>query len=445
MTAIRAPRPSCGIEHTFDTVAGPVGYAELHCHTNFSFLDGASHPEELVDEAARLGLAGAGGHRPRRLLRDRPLRGGGPGRGAARRCSAPSSRWLRLDGRPAGEHLVVLADGPVGYARLARAISRGQLAGEKGAPRFHLAALAEDARARRPPHRQPRASPATTRWFVLTGCRKGAVPRALLADGPAAARRALDRLVAAFGRDRVLVELWDHGDPLDRHRNDALAEVAARAGVDVVATNNVHYATPAQRPLATALAAIRRRPLARRDRRLAPGEPARAPAQRRPSSRAGSRAGPARSSARSRSRSSARSTCASPRPNLPDLEVPDGPHRHGVAARAHPARRRAAVPVDAPAARAGAHADRVRARRHRAARLPRLLPRARRHRGVLPRARTSTARVGAARPTARSATRSASPRPTRSRSACCSSGSSRPSATARPTSTSTSSTSAARR
>src|SRR5260370_33427148 len=35
-----------------------VRYAELHCHTNFSFLDGASHPEELVDEAARLGLAG---------------------------------------------------------------------------------------------------------------------------------------------------------------------------------------------------------------------------------------------------------------------------------------------------------------------------------------------------------------------------------------------------
>jgi len=35
-----------------------VGYAELHCHTNFSFLDGASHPEELVDEAVRLGLSG---------------------------------------------------------------------------------------------------------------------------------------------------------------------------------------------------------------------------------------------------------------------------------------------------------------------------------------------------------------------------------------------------
>ena len=37
--------------------ASRVHYAELHCHSNFSFLDGASHPEELVEEAARLGLA----------------------------------------------------------------------------------------------------------------------------------------------------------------------------------------------------------------------------------------------------------------------------------------------------------------------------------------------------------------------------------------------------
>src|SRR3954464_9322200 len=36
---------------------GEAGYAELHCHSNFSFLDGASHPEELAEEATRLGLA----------------------------------------------------------------------------------------------------------------------------------------------------------------------------------------------------------------------------------------------------------------------------------------------------------------------------------------------------------------------------------------------------
>src|SRR5207302_3706508 len=77
--------------------------------------------------------------------------------------------------------------------------------------------------------------------------------------GPAAAATELDRLVAAFGRDRVAVELWDHGDPVDTARNDALVQLALQAGVDLVATNNVHYATPARRPLATALAAVRAR------------------------------------------------------------------------------------------------------------------------------------------------------------------------------------------
>ncbi|MEY2591255.1 MAG: error-prone polymerase, partial [Acidimicrobiaceae bacterium] len=122
--------------------------------------------------------------------------------------------------------------------------------GEKGAPRLTVEQLGAAA--------APSGGPGN-HWYVLTGCRKGTVPAALARDGPRAARRCLDVLVAAFGRDRVLVELWDHGDPLDRHRNDALAEVALAAGVEVVATNNVHYATTAQRPLATALAAVRSR------------------------------------------------------------------------------------------------------------------------------------------------------------------------------------------
>ncbi len=61
----------------YSTTQGNGVYAELHCHSNFSFLDGASHPEELAEEAARLGLGRARDHRPRRLLRDRALRGGG--------------------------------------------------------------------------------------------------------------------------------------------------------------------------------------------------------------------------------------------------------------------------------------------------------------------------------------------------------------------------------
>ena len=99
---------------------------------------------------------------------------------------------------------------------------------------------------------------------MLTGCRKGAVPAAVVADGPGAARRELDRLVDVFGREHVAVELWDHGDPLDSTRNDALALLAAQADVDLVATNNVHYARPADFALAGTVAAVRaNRPLDR--------------------------------------------------------------------------------------------------------------------------------------------------------------------------------------
>ena len=131
----------------------------------------------------------------------------------------------------------------------------------KGEPRLSLEELAEAARA--PVHLRPDPSAGNDSWFVLTGCRKGTVPKALVDHGPAAAEPATcTGSSTPSAQDRVLVELWDHGDPLDRSRNDALATLAARTGVDIVATNNVHYATPRERPLATALAAIRaRRPL----------------------------------------------------------------------------------------------------------------------------------------------------------------------------------------
>ncbi|MGZ4711720.1 MAG: error-prone DNA polymerase [Acidimicrobiia bacterium] len=249
-----------------------VGYAELHCHSNFSFLDGASHPEELVEEAHRLGLAGlavtdhdglygvvrfAEAARPLGLPTvfgaeltlglDRPPKGterraGSAGARRAPRGAGATSGMAEIP----GEHVLILAEGPAGYAALARTISDAQLRGEKGAPRLGLDDLG-------------RAPGAAGNWFVTTGCRKGPVPAALVRDGPAAARRALEVLVARFGRDRVLVELWDHGDPLDRPRNDALAQIAARAGTEVIATNNVHYATPDRRRLATALAAVRAR------------------------------------------------------------------------------------------------------------------------------------------------------------------------------------------
>ncbi|MDQ3106467.1 MAG: error-prone DNA polymerase [Actinomycetota bacterium] len=228
---------------------GRVPYAELHCHSNFSFLDGASHPEELVEEAARLGLEALA------LTDHDGMYGVVRFAEAASAIGMPTIFGAELSlgltkpqngvADPEGRHLLVLARDPQGYGRLCRAITAAQLAGkEKGKPEFSLSALAEAS---------------AGHWLVLTGCRKGTVPGALLADGPAAATRQLADLVVAFGRDNVAVEVWDHGDPLDSARNDALVDIALRQQVEVVATNNVHYAVPSRRALATALAAVRAR------------------------------------------------------------------------------------------------------------------------------------------------------------------------------------------
>src|SRR3954470_16323490 len=228
---------------------GSVPYAELHCHSNFSFLDGASHPEELAEEAARLGLEALA------ITDHDGFYGVVRFAEAAREVGLPTIFGAELSfglhkpqngaADPEGHHVLVLARDPAGYARLARTISAAQMRGEeKGKPVYNLSELA-----------QAHAG----HWLVLTGCRKGTVPSALLRDGPAAAARALADLVALFGQGNVAVELWDHNDPLDSARNDALVQIAARAGVECVATNNVHYAAPARRPLATAPAAVRAR------------------------------------------------------------------------------------------------------------------------------------------------------------------------------------------
>jgi error-prone DNA polymerase len=222
-------------------VARPiVPYAELHCRTNFSFLEGASHPEELAEEAHRLGLTAL-------AVTDRNgLYGVVRFAEAARSIGLPTVFGSEVEVQSvSGPHdLVLLADGPTGYARLSRALSLAQLAGRKGEPRCTLDDLSAEGRGH---------------WWVLSSTHRGAVVSALLADGPAAATRELQRIIEAFGRDRVLVELWDHGDPLDSARNDALAEIAGRLDVQCVATNDVQYATPAAHRLATAMAAVRHR------------------------------------------------------------------------------------------------------------------------------------------------------------------------------------------
>jgi error-prone DNA polymerase len=223
-------------------------YAELHAHSGFSFLDGASDPEELVGEAARLGLSGLA------LTDHHGFYGVVRFSDAARACGLPTifGCELTLNGTddrvgvadPSGSHVVVLARSPEGYRHLATMLGEAHLErGEKGAPRFSLEGVAAHAKD----------------WLVLSGCRKGPLTRALMDEGPRAARRELECLVSAFGRDALAVELWDHGSPDDVARNDVLAQLAVTSNVDVVATGNVHYATPDAFARANVLSAIRSR------------------------------------------------------------------------------------------------------------------------------------------------------------------------------------------
>nr|WP_239118312.1 error-prone DNA polymerase [Actinoplanes ferrugineus] len=227
-----------------------VPYAELHCHTNFSFLDGASHPEELAEEAARLGLTGLA------VTDHDGFYGVVRFAEAAAKLRLPTVFGAELslgltrpqngEPDPAGPHLLVLARDAAGYAALGRTIGEGQLAGgEKGKPDYGSV--------------ERIAAALRGHVLVLTGCRKGIVPGALAAGGIERAAHELDRLTGLFGAENVVVELTDHGHPDDGDRNDVLYQLARSRRLGAVATNNVHYAVPARRRLATTLAAVRAR------------------------------------------------------------------------------------------------------------------------------------------------------------------------------------------
>ncbi|MFT4298522.1 MAG: error-prone DNA polymerase [Aeromicrobium sp.] len=256
----RRPRRSVPGE-AVERPASAVPYAELHCHSSFSFLDGASDPGDLVAEAVRLGLEAL-------AITDHDGFAGAPAFAEAAQEHGLATVYgaeLTLDlarpqngiADPEGTHLLVLARGPEGYHRLSEAMTQAHLrGGEKGRPVYLLDELTEIGR---------------DHWVVLTGCRKGAVRQALAASGPAAAEAELAGLIERFGREHVVVELTDHGRPDDSARNDVLAELARHLGVPVVATQNVHHATPASGRLAAVMAAVRaRRSLAEMDGWLPP-------------------------------------------------------------------------------------------------------------------------------------------------------------------------------
>ena len=290
-------------------------YAELHCHTNFSFLDGASPPDELTQRAVELGLSGLavtdhGGlygvvrfataaqeaglrpvlgieielmdaaapdpagvvvppRRPRRHAPagGAPLPGDGlPARPRPDRARLPGHRdAVKEDLRGIGEgqrgpHLVLLARNATGYRSLCRLVSRANLAGTKSMPRFRQELLAEHADG----------------LVALSGCREGEIARRLRVGDREGARAVAGRYGRLFGggvdgsRTRgattcgdgpatagFFLELQHHLLPDDDWLVAETALLAEEMGLPVVVTNDVHYAHPEGRELHDVLTAIR--------------------------------------------------------------------------------------------------------------------------------------------------------------------------------------------
>lgn len=225
-----------------------VPYAELHAHSAFSFLDGASLPEEMAQEAARLDLKALA------ITDHDGFYGVVRFAEAAKELGLPTvfGAELSLGGQGNTEdsvHLLVLARGQEGYRRLSRQMATAHLSGgtpkdRKGKPRYDLDALTEAA---------------DGHWHILTGCRKGHVRRALASGGSVAAEAALADLVGRFGADRVSIEISRHGHPDEDDHNAELSALAPRFGVGVIATTAAHFATPESGRLAMAMAAVRAR------------------------------------------------------------------------------------------------------------------------------------------------------------------------------------------
>ncbi len=233
-------------------------YVELHCHSCFSFREGASTPLELVLQARKLGysalaltdhngLAGAMEFAQTAKEWDvQPIIGAEvtlKSDDAGRRGDHPVAQGAQPSTPTSPtHHLTLLAETPRGYANLSRLLSIAHLESPRGEPALDPAALEGH----------------TEGLIALSGCRDGEVPR-LASHDRAGARAAVQRYLELFDRDCFFIELQQNLVFGDRPRNRALVELARELDLPVVATNNVHYHEQARHRLQDVLVAVRHR------------------------------------------------------------------------------------------------------------------------------------------------------------------------------------------
>jgi error-prone DNA polymerase len=210
-----------------------MGFVELHCHSAYSFLDGASHPEELAARAAELGYEAL-------ALTDHD-----GVCGSLEFAHAAKAFGVRpITGAEVtlsdGSHVTLLVETPRGYANLCRLLTAAH-AGTRPKPTEPI-----------PPSLDRHLFAAHNEGLVcLSGCaRDGLAVRN--ANGAA-------ELAAIFGRERFFVELQRPYERGDARRNTRLRQLAETIGVQTVATGNVHAHNRRRALLQDAMVAIRHR------------------------------------------------------------------------------------------------------------------------------------------------------------------------------------------
>lgn len=218
-------------------------YVELHVHSCWSLREGASTTDELIERALRVGYTAMALTDHDNLY------------GAMEFAKAARERGLRpITGAELtltdGSHLTVLCESVTGYRNLCRLLSRAYREGGKDTPAVERRWLFEEGAG----------------LIVLSGC--GGSMLARLVDrwvqaGDAGAKRKAEQLAGAYrdalGAGRYFLELQHHDVYGDTGRVRTMAEIAGRAGIEIVATNDVHYHERGRHRLNDVLVAIRAR------------------------------------------------------------------------------------------------------------------------------------------------------------------------------------------
>jgi error-prone DNA polymerase len=210
-----------------------VAFVELHCHSAYSFLDGASHPEELAARAAELGYEALA------LTDHEGVYGSLEFAQAAKAFGVRSITGAEVS-LSDGLHVTLLVESPRGYANLCRLLTAAH-AGTRPKPTEPI-----------PPSLDRHLFATYNEGLVcLSGCaRDGLAVR----NGNGAAE-----LASVFGHDRFFVELQRPYDRGDAQRNTRLRQLAETIGVQTIVTGNVHAHNRRRALLQDAMVAIRNR------------------------------------------------------------------------------------------------------------------------------------------------------------------------------------------